>query len=170
VLTGPGFVEGLGDHGEATLRHLVHADRRDLLSHRGSVEGMPFVEDSRGLEWSHVYFFDAGADEDTTDWDPAAQVVYATVSTLIVRGRPEGDGDTFVRIAVDEEADLARTPVLLATGSFQAPSGSLVARTSSWDEPLRLAVPPGRHDFTVHADDQQWPTRIAIDLVGGQER
>lgn len=126
---------------------------------------MAIIEEERGLEWSHVYIFDDGATEDlTTDWDPEAQVVFASESTIVVRGTPEAEGDVVVRIVVDEPVDLREEPVLLAAGRVSAPGGRLVARTSSWDEPLRLAVPPGDYDFSVHADHDTWPRRIALQL------
>ena len=129
---------------------------------------METVEERRGLEWSHVYLYDDGASEDTTnDFDPTAQVVYSTESTLIVRGLPEAEGDVILTIAVDETPDLGLTPVLLAVGRFVAPSGRLIARTSSWDESIRLPAPPGDYDFRVHADDDTWPQRLTI-LLSGQ--
>jgi hypothetical protein len=123
---------------------------------------MPVAEGVYGLEWSHVYLYDDGADEDLPEFDPSAQVVFATASTIVVRGLPEAEGDTSLRIVFDESADTSRTPTLLATGDFAAPSGRVIARTSSWDEPIQMAVAPGSYRFTVRSDDERWPTDVLI--------
>ncbi|CCG02027.1 hypothetical protein [Blastococcus saxobsidens] len=112
--------------------------------------------------WPLTYLYDHGADEDPPEFDPSAQVVFATASTIIVRGLPEAEGDVRLRIVFDESAETLRTPELLATGVFAAPSGQVIARTSSWDEPIQVAVAPGSYRFTVRSDDDRWPTEVLI--------
>lgn len=123
---------------------------------------MPSAEGTYGLEWSHLYLYDGGADEDLPEFDPSAQVVFATASTIVVRGLPEAEGDVRLRIVFDESAETLRTPELLATGVFAAPSGQVIARTSSWEEPIQITVAPGSYRFTVRSDDELWPTEVLV--------
>lgn len=126
---------------------------------------MAAIEESRGLEWSHIYLYDDGAEEELpAGFDPTAGLVFSTESTLVVRGVPEYEGDVRVRITFDEGSDSTRTPFTAAAGQFLAPSGEIIARTSSWDEPMHVAVPPSRYAFTVKVDDRSWPRDVIIDF------
>lgn len=124
---------------------------------------MPIYEGLRGLEWSHLFLYDKHAIEDLPeDFDPTAQVVLSTPSTLIVRGLPESEGDVHLVVAFTEAVDLTATPVSLATGHFVASSGEIVGRTSSWDDEIALSVPPGSYKFDICADHGEWPRRLVL--------
>lgn len=126
-------------------------------------------EGSYGLEWSHVWLWDKCAVEPfPSDVDPTRQLVFSTTSTLTVRGLPEGEGDTRLRVVFDEELNDALPPILLASGRFSAVCGEIIARTSSWDELITLVVPPGLYDFAVYADDADWPSELLLHFTGRQ--
>lgn len=118
-------------------------------------------EGSYGLEWSHVWLWDRCAVEAfPDDEDPSRQLVLGTASTLTVRGLPEGEGDTHLRVVFEENPDVDSSLRLLMRGSFDAVCGGIVARTSSWDELISMVVRPGLYDVAVYGDDETWPSRL----------